>query len=166
MIKHNDNPMNNNFWHLFTQLISQLAQMHKKSDIAIAEWEQHFQKLQHGLIFDENNPDVIESSENENCNKNLIQNDAGPSQRKSYDKHKTYSLNECAENMVGKLRAIPRHLNIDKKKTPDVQPDSQKFLYETFNTVKKKQDHKRNIKIFVYATKKTFGIRKKKMSLT
>ena len=24
MIKHNDNPMNNNFWHLFTQLISQL----------------------------------------------------------------------------------------------------------------------------------------------
>ena len=25
MIKHNDNPMNNNFWHLFTQLISQLA---------------------------------------------------------------------------------------------------------------------------------------------
>ena len=30
MIKHSDNPMNNNFWYLFTQLISQLAQMHKK----------------------------------------------------------------------------------------------------------------------------------------
>ena len=25
MIRHNDNPMNNNFWHLFTQLISQFA---------------------------------------------------------------------------------------------------------------------------------------------
>ena len=25
MIKYNDNPMNNNFWYLFTQLISQLA---------------------------------------------------------------------------------------------------------------------------------------------
>ena len=25
MIKYNDNPMNNNFWHLFTQLVSQLA---------------------------------------------------------------------------------------------------------------------------------------------
>ena len=25
MIKHNDNPMNNNFWYLFTQLISQLT---------------------------------------------------------------------------------------------------------------------------------------------
>ena len=25
MIRHNDNPMNNNFWHLFIQLISQLA---------------------------------------------------------------------------------------------------------------------------------------------
>ena len=42
MIKHNGNPMNNIFWHLFTQLISQLAQMFKKSDIAMAEWEQHF----------------------------------------------------------------------------------------------------------------------------
>ena len=45
MIKHNDNPMNNNFWHLFTQLISQLAQMYKESDIAMSEWEQHFDKL-------------------------------------------------------------------------------------------------------------------------
>ena len=38
----------------------------------MAKWEQHFNKLQHGLIFDENNPDVIENSENENCNKKLI----------------------------------------------------------------------------------------------
>ena len=72
MIKHNDNPMTNNFWHLFTQLISQLARMHKKSNFAITEWEQHFNKLQHGLIFDENNPDVTESSEDENYNKKLI----------------------------------------------------------------------------------------------
>ena len=57
MIKYNDNPMNNNFWHLFTQLISQLAQMHRKINISMAEWEQHFNKLKHGLIFDENNPD-------------------------------------------------------------------------------------------------------------
>ena len=77
MIKYNDNPKNNNFWHLFTQLISQLTQMHKKINIAMAEWEQHFNKLQHGLTFDENNPDVTDSSEDENCNKRLPQNDAG-----------------------------------------------------------------------------------------
>ena len=65
--------MNNNFWYLFTQLISQLAQMHKKSDIAMTEWEQYFQKLQHGLTFDENNPNMIDTSENENCNKKLTQ---------------------------------------------------------------------------------------------
>ena len=41
MTKHNDNPMNNNFWHLFKQLISQFAQMHKKTDIAVATWEYH-----------------------------------------------------------------------------------------------------------------------------
>ena len=89
--------------------------MHKKSDIAMAEWEQHFNKLQHGLTFDENNPDVIENSENENYNKKLIQNDTGSPQDKSHDKHKTHSLDECAKTMVGKLRAIPKHLNIDKK---------------------------------------------------
>ena len=45
MIKHNDDPMNNNFWHIFIQLISQLIQMHKKTNIAIIEWEQHFDEL-------------------------------------------------------------------------------------------------------------------------
>ena len=45
MIKHSDNPMNNNFWHLFAQLISQLAQMHKKINTAMTKWEQHFDKL-------------------------------------------------------------------------------------------------------------------------
>ena len=45
MIKHNDNPMNNNFWHLFAQLIFQLAQMHKKTKTAMTKWEKHFDKL-------------------------------------------------------------------------------------------------------------------------
>ena len=116
MIKHNNNPINNNFWHLFTQLISQLARMHKETNIAMTEWERNFDKLQHGLTLDENNPDVIDTSENDNCNKKLIQNDIGPSQNKSHDKYKTHSLDENAENMVKELRAIPKHLNIDKKK--------------------------------------------------
>ena len=75
----------------------------------MAEWEQHFNKLQHGLIFDENNPNVTENSEKENCNKKLLQNDAGPSQNKSYNKHEIHSLDEYAKNMAKKLRAIPRH---------------------------------------------------------
>ena len=111
--------------------------MHKEINIAITEWEQYFDKLQHGLTFDENNPDVIDISENDNRNKKLIQNDAGPSQDKSHDKYKTHSLDKCAENMVKKLRAVPRHLNIDKKRTLDVQPDSQKFPHETFNMARK-----------------------------
>ena len=115
MIKYNDNPMNSNFWHLFTQLISRLAQMHKETDTAMTEWEWHFDKLQHGLTFDENNPDVSDTFENENCNKKLIQNDAGSSQDKSYDKYKTHSLDERAENIIKKLRAIPKHLYINKK---------------------------------------------------
>ena len=89
--------------------------MHKKTNIAMTKWEQHFNKLQHGLTFDENNPDVIDTSENENCNKKPIKNDTGSSQNKSYDKHKTHSLDECAENIMEKLRTVPRHLNIDKK---------------------------------------------------
>ena len=128
MIRHSDNPMNNNFWHLFTQLISQLAQMHKKTNTAMTKWEQHFDKLQNGLTFDENSPDVIDTPEDENCNKKLIQNDAGSSQDKSHNKHKT-----CAENMVKGLRAIPKHPNINKRKTLDVQSDSQKSPHETIN---------------------------------
>ena len=96
-----------------------------------------FRQLQHGLIFYENNPDVTDTSEDENCNKKLMQNDAGSSQNKSYDKYKKHSLDECVENMVKKLRAIPKHLNIDKGKTLDVQPDSQKFPHETINTAEK-----------------------------
>ena len=88
IIKHKNNPINNNFWYLFTQFSSQLTQMHKKSDIATTKREQHFQKLQHGLVFDKNTPDVIDISENENCNKKLIQNDIGSSQNKSYNKYK------------------------------------------------------------------------------
>ena len=129
MIKHNDNPMNNNFWYLFTQLIYQLTQMHKKTNIAMAKWEQYFNKLQHGLIFDENNPDVIDNSENENYNKRLSQNDAGSSQNRSYNKHKKHSLDECAKNMVKDLRAIPKHaINNIEKKTLDAQPGNDFFF--------------------------------------
>ena len=52
------------------------------------------------MIFDENNPDVIENSENENCNKKLLQNDTGSSQNKSYNKYKTHSVDKCVKNMV------------------------------------------------------------------
>ena len=105
MIKYNDNPMNNNFWRLFKQLISQLAQMHKKTDnTAVATWEYHFQKLQYGLPLDEDNPDVIDISKNENCNKKIIQNDAGPSQNKSNDKRKTLSGTWSRRSgMIGKV---------------------------------------------------------------
>ena len=104
-----------------------MAQIHKKTNIATTEWEWHFDKLQHGLIFDENNPDVIDISENENCNKKLTQNDAGLSQ------NKTHSLKKHAENKMKGLRAILKHLNTDKKKILDIKPDPQKFPHETFN---------------------------------
>ena len=78
--------------------------MYKKTNIAITKWEQHFDKLQHGLTFNENNPpDVTENSENENCKKKLSQNDTSSSQNKSYNKYKTHSLDECAKNMVKKI---------------------------------------------------------------
>ena len=112
--------------------------MHKETDTAIIKWEKHFYKLQHGLILDENNPNIIESSENENCNRKLIQNDAGSSQNKSYNKYKTHSLDECAENMVKKLRAIPKHANNDiGKKMLDIQRKNENFVHETLNTKNK-----------------------------
>ena len=43
--------------------------MHKEINTAIATWEYHFQKLQYGLLFDEDNPNMIDTSENENCKK-------------------------------------------------------------------------------------------------
>ena len=101
----------------------------------MTKWEWHFDKLQHGLTFDKNNPDVTDTSENENCNKKLIQDDAGSSQ------NKTHFLKKHAENMVKRLRAIPEHLNIDKGKMLDIQPGSQKFPHEIINkteTVKTK----------------------------
>ena len=63
--------------------------MYKKTNIAITKWERHFDKLQHGLTFDKNNLDVIDTSENENCNKKLIQNVTGPSQNKTHSFKKT-----------------------------------------------------------------------------
>ena len=76
----------------------------------MAKWEQYFNKLQHGLIFDDNNPDMIDDSENENCNKKLSQNDAGFLQNKSYNKYKKHSLDECAKNMV-KIAGNPKACN-------------------------------------------------------
>ena len=102
----------------------------------MTKWEQHFDKLQHGLTFDENNPDVTYTSENENCNKKLIQNDAGSSQDKSYNRYKRHSLDECVKNMIKKLRAIPKHAINDtgKEKTLDAQPKNDFFFHETPNT--------------------------------
>ena len=96
----------------------------------------------------------------------LIQNDASPSQNKSHDKYKTFSLDENVENMVKKLRAIPIHLNIDKKKTLDVQPDSQKFPHETFNTAEKsKTEPQIKCQNFCLCTQKDIWDSEKKMSL-
>ena len=85
---------------------------------------------------------MIQSSENENCDKKLLQNDAGPSQNKSYDRYKTHSPDEYAKNMVKKLRAIPKHTNNDKKKTLNVrdQPHVEKFPHETHNTKNKTRE--------------------------
>ena len=130
----------------------------------MAEWEQHFQKLQYGLIFDKNNPDATENSENENCGKKLIQNDTGSPQNKSYDKHEIYSLDECAENTVEKLRAIPRHLNINRKKRWTFNLIHKNFLMKQL-IQKMKRRRETNAKTCAYATKKTFGIQKKKISL-
>ena len=104
-----------------------MARMHEKTNIAMTEWKQHFYKLQHGLTLNENNPDVFDTPENDNCNKKLIQIDAGPSQTKLHDINKTHSLDECAKNMVGELRAAPRHLNTDKKKRRTFNPIHRNF---------------------------------------
>ena len=163
MIKYNDNPMNNNFWYLFKQLISQFAQMYKKTDTAVATWEHHFQKLQYGLLLDEDNPDVIDISENENCNKKIIQNDAGPSQNKLHDRHKKHSLGECVENILKKLRVIPKHLNINKKKRFTFN-----LIYKNFPTKqliqkqKTKQNREKNVKAYAFVLKKYLGFGKKK----
>ena len=47
--------MNNNFWFLFTQLISKLAKMHGETDTTIKNRERHLQKLQHGQSLVEKN---------------------------------------------------------------------------------------------------------------
>ena len=88
------------------------------------------------MIFEENNPDVIENSENENCKKKKSQNDTGSSQNKLYNKYKTHSLNECAKNIIKNLWAIPKLPINDKNKnkTLNAQPDVGKFPHETHNT--------------------------------
>ena len=87
------------------------------------------------MIFDEKIPDVTESSENENCNKRLIKNNAGSSQDKSYNRHKNHSLDECVKYMVTRLRAIPKHaINDTRGKTLNAQPNNEKFFHEIHNT--------------------------------
>ena len=78
---------------------------------------------------------MIDDSENENCNKKLLQNDIGSSQNKLYNKYKKHSLDECAKNIVKKMRAIPKHaINDTGGKTLDAQPKNEKFPHETFDT--------------------------------
>ena len=45
-----------------------------------------FPKTATRFDFDKNDPDLIENSENEDCNKILQQKNARPSQNKSHDK--------------------------------------------------------------------------------
>ena len=125
MIKNDKDPMNSNFWYLFTKIISQFAQMHKETGEAMTEWEWHFQKLQHGLTLDENNPNCTESSEENNHIKKLPKNDAGSSQNKSYDRQNT-------KNMTKRLQAIPKYIIHDKVKTLDAQGKT--FSHKTINT--------------------------------
>ena len=127
----------------------------------MTEWEQHFQKLQHGLTLNENNSDVTESSEDENCDKKIIQNDAGSSQNKSHDKHKTHSLDECAENIMKGLRAVPKHLNINKKKRWTFN-----LIYKNFPTkhLIQRRKAKKITKTYACAAKNIFKIRIKKTS--
>ena len=79
---------------------------------------------------------MIDISENENCNKKFIQNDAGSSQDKSYNRYKKHSLYECVKNMIKKLREIPKHAinDIGWEKTLEAQPRNEFFFHETFNT--------------------------------
>ena len=70
MIKQNHNLINNNFWFLFTQLISQFAKMHGEINITIKNWEWHFQKLQYGQSLDENSQNATKNSEMKIATKN------------------------------------------------------------------------------------------------
>ena len=95
---------------------------------------------------------------------NIIQNDTGSSQNKSHDKYKIHSLDEYIENMVEKLRAVPKHLNIDKKKRWTFNLKYKNFPMK--HLIQKTKWHKKTgAKIYVYATKKTFKIYKKFIDL-
>ena len=106
---------------------------------------------------------MTDTSENENCNKKLIQNDTGSSQDKSYDKYKTHSLDECVENMVERLRAVSRHSNIDRKKRWTFN-----LKYKNFPTryLIQKHETKTIAKTCACATKNIFNIWMKRTSLT
>ena len=139
--------------------------MNKKSNIAMAEYEQYFDKLQHGLIFDDDNANVIENSENENCNKKLLQNNAGPSQNKSYDRYNTHSPNECAKNTIKRLRAIPKRMTNDKRKKRLTLKNNPilKNLFTKHIIRKTKQNREKITIACAFAVKNTFGIQMKKI---
>ena len=107
------------------------------------------------MTFDENNPDVTDISD-ENCNKELIQNDAGSSQDKSYNKHKKHSLDECIKNMMKKLRAIPKHAINDVEKK-NWTPNPKMIFFFTKHLIK---EHKTKTiaKTCACATKNVFEI--------
>ena len=130
----------------------------------MAEWEQHFDKLQHGLIFDENNPNLINISISQNCNKKLIQNDAGSSQDKSYNKYKKHSLDECFKIMIKRLRAIPKHAINDIGGKKRWTPNPKMRIFFTRHLIQKHKT-KTIAKTCVYAAKNIFGIWMKKTSL-
>ena len=109
--------MNNNFWFLFTQSISQIIKTYEGTNKIIKNWEWHFQKLQYGQSLDEDNQNTIKNSENENCNKKLKQNDVGSSHNKSNNKQKTHSLDKWAKNMVKRIQAIPKYKKKKKRWT-------------------------------------------------
>ena len=147
---------------MFKQLISQFAQMHKKTNTAIATWEHHFQKLQYGLPFDEDNPDVIDTSEDENCNKKkyktiLIHRKTG---------HTTNIKNIRWTNVL-KIWWIPKHLDINKKKRWTFNRIHKSFpMKHLIQKQKTKQNQKRNVKACAFVIKKISGIQRKKMWLT
>ena len=163
MIKHNDNPMNNNFWYLFTQLISQLTQMHKKINTAMVEWDRHFNKLNTVLFLMKITRMWLKIRKMKIATKKLLQNDAGLSQNKLYNKHKRHLLDECAKNMVKKLQTIPRHAN-NNKKNWTLKPKT-RFFFTKYWTQKTKQNKKTNAKACAFATKKIYKIQTKKISL-
>ena len=65
--------------------------------------------------------------------------------------------------MVEKLRAIPRHLKIDKRKTLDVQPDKKKSPHETINTKNKTAQKNECQNLYLCSQKNIWDSERKKL---